>query len=178
MNAAPGDIAIIVKARVRNLGKIVRVVEAFGDVDYAHAGCGVLFCWTVECLSGLADTPAGPAPGGFIPDLDLRVLLRRGDAAGVPEQLPLDLGKHPPRALARADLMTDRGPPTTTVERHPLVRLLGLERGADDVPGRSTFTARGEGKVAAACDDPRSLGVAAWCAEANRRDLAAADVAP
>lgn len=51
MNCKPGDIAVIVKARPKNLGKIVRVVDDFGDVDFTHLGYGELPCWTVESAS-------------------------------------------------------------------------------------------------------------------------------
>jgi hypothetical protein len=176
MNCKPGDIAIVVKGRERNLGRIVRVVEAFGDVDYAHEGYGVMFCWSVECLSGLADTPAGPTKCGFIPDLALRVLLRREDEADQPQQVRLELGPYPPVALARGDFLTGWRPEPATVERHPLVGLLGLKRGVDFLPGRAAFTEEGERKVGAAYDNPPALGVAAWFAEANRRAVTAADV--
>lgn len=147
-------------------------------MDFTQVGYGVLPCWSVECLSGLADTPAGPAAAGFIPDLGLRVLLRRGEDDELPQQVPLELGPYPPVALARADLTTPWRPEPATVERHPLVALLGLQKGVDFIPGRSTFTETGEDKVGAAYDDPPTLGVAAWFTEANVRFLSASDEDP
>lgn len=74
MNVKPGDVAIIIKGRWPNVGRIVQVDRAWGDVDYSHVGYGVLPCWLVESLGGDLDTNRGPAPTGYTPDLSLRPL--------------------------------------------------------------------------------------------------------
>lgn len=74
MNVKPGDIAIIVKGRWRNVGRIVLVDRAWGDVDYTRLGYGVLPCWLVESLGGDLDSVCGPGPTGYTPDLSLRPL--------------------------------------------------------------------------------------------------------
>ena len=75
MNVKPGDVAIIIKGRWPNVGRIVQVDRAWIDVDYSHVGYGVLPCWLVESLGGDLDTDRGPAPTGYTPDLSLRPLL-------------------------------------------------------------------------------------------------------
>lgn len=72
MNCKPGDVAIIVKGRWPNVGRIVQVVRDFGLVDYSDIGYGVLPCWRVESLGGDLDTLAGPSKWGYTPDLSLR----------------------------------------------------------------------------------------------------------
>lgn len=74
MNCKPGDVAIIIKGRWPNVGRIVLVERAWCDVDYAHLGYGILPCWLVESLGGDLDTDIGPAPSGYTPDLSLRPL--------------------------------------------------------------------------------------------------------
>lgn len=74
MNVKPGDVAIIIKGRWPNVGRIVQVDRAWGDVDYSHLGYGVLPCWLVESLGGDLDTGIGPAQSGYTPDLSLRPL--------------------------------------------------------------------------------------------------------
>jgi hypothetical protein len=74
MNVKPGDVAIIIKGRWPNVGRLVQVDRAWGDVDYSHVGYGVLPCWLVESLGGDLDTDQGPAQTGYTPDLSLRPL--------------------------------------------------------------------------------------------------------
>lgn len=74
MNVKPGDVAIIVKGRWPNVGRIVQVDRAWGDVDYSQIGYGILPCWLVESLGGPLDTARGPASIGYTPDLSLRPL--------------------------------------------------------------------------------------------------------
>lgn len=66
--------AIIVKGRWPNVGRIVQVDRAWGDVDYSRVGYGVQPCWLVESLGGDLDTDQGPAQTGYTPDLSLRQL--------------------------------------------------------------------------------------------------------
>lgn len=74
MNVKPGDLAIIIKGRWPNVGRIVQVERAWGDVDYSHVGYGVLSCWLVESLGGDLDTHLGPRQSGYTPDLSLQPL--------------------------------------------------------------------------------------------------------
>ena len=71
MNVSPGDLAVIVKGRPENIGRIVRVLRAYGDVDYSEAGFGVLPCWDVASLGGMLDTSVGPSMTGHTPDITL-----------------------------------------------------------------------------------------------------------
>jgi len=74
MNVKPGDVAIVIKGRWPNVGRIVQVDRAWGDVDYSHVGYGVLPCWLVESLGGDLDCVGGPSQRGYTPDLSLRPL--------------------------------------------------------------------------------------------------------
>lgn len=74
MNVKPGDVAIIIKGRWPNVGRIVLVDRYWGQVDYSHIGCGVLPCWLVESTGGKLDTSAGESYTGYTPDLSLRIL--------------------------------------------------------------------------------------------------------
>lgn len=74
MNVQAGDVAIIIKGRWPNVGRIVYVAASAGDRDYSRIGCGVLPCWFVESLGGELDTDNGPSSGGHIPDIALRRL--------------------------------------------------------------------------------------------------------
>lgn len=74
MNVKLGDVAIIIKGRWPNVGRIVYVAQATADRDYNHMGYGILPSWSVESLGGDLDTDAGPARRGFIPDIALRRL--------------------------------------------------------------------------------------------------------
>lgn len=74
MNVKPGDVAIIIKGRWPNVGRIVLVERYWGEVDYSHVGYGILSCWLVESLGGDLDTVGGPSQRGYTPDLSLRPL--------------------------------------------------------------------------------------------------------
>jgi hypothetical protein len=75
MNCKPGNPAVIVKGRTANIGKMVRVVDAYGDVDYSNMGYGALPCWIVVSMGSELDTLGGPSMNGFIPDLALRPMM-------------------------------------------------------------------------------------------------------
>jgi hypothetical protein len=81
MNVGPGDLAVVVRGRAANLGRIVRVMRDHGELDYSEGGYGVLPCWDVESLGGCFETSAGPAMLGHTPDITLRRL-----ASFTPEQ--------------------------------------------------------------------------------------------
>jgi hypothetical protein len=74
MNAKLGDVAIIIKGRWPNVGRIVYVARETEDRDYTAMGYGILSSWIVESLGGDLDTDAGPAQRGFTPDISLRRL--------------------------------------------------------------------------------------------------------
>lgn len=74
MNVKLGDVAIIIKGRWPNVGRIVYVAQETADRDYRYMGYGILSSWSVESLGGDLDTDAGPARRGLIPDLALRKL--------------------------------------------------------------------------------------------------------
>lgn len=74
MNVKPGDVAIVIKGRWPNVGRIVQVERAWGNVDYSHIGYGVLPCWLVESLGGDLDCERGPSPRAYTPDLSLQPL--------------------------------------------------------------------------------------------------------
>ncbi|MBU0750855.1 MAG: hypothetical protein KJ787_02690 [Gammaproteobacteria bacterium] len=74
MNVKLGDVAIIIKGRWPNVGRIIYVARETGDRDYTAMGYGILPSWIVESLGGDLDTDAGPAQRGFTPDISLRRL--------------------------------------------------------------------------------------------------------
>ncbi|MEN6630757.1 MAG: hypothetical protein ABFC42_14055 [Sulfuricella sp.] len=74
MNVKPGDVAIVIKGRWPNVGRIVLVERYWGEVDYSHIGCGVLPCWLVESTGAKLDTTGGQSYTGYTPDLSLRIL--------------------------------------------------------------------------------------------------------
>jgi hypothetical protein len=74
MNAVPGDLAVIVRGRPANIGRLVRVLRDHGEVEYSEAGYGILPCWEVESLGGTFETSVGPATVGHTPNLSLRRL--------------------------------------------------------------------------------------------------------
>ena len=74
MNVKPGDVAIVIKGRWQNVGRIVQVDRPRGEVDYSHLGYGVLPCWWVESLGEDLDCPSGPTQRGYTPDLSLQPL--------------------------------------------------------------------------------------------------------
>lgn len=74
MNVKPGDVAIIIKGRWPNVGRIVQVEREWGEVDYTHMGYGVQHCWLVESLGGSLECESGACQRGFTPDISLRPL--------------------------------------------------------------------------------------------------------
>jgi hypothetical protein len=72
MNVQAGDVAVIIKGRWPNVGRIVYVAHQIEDKDYSQMGYGVLPTWYVESLGGELDTDIGPQMGGTTPDLSLR----------------------------------------------------------------------------------------------------------
>lgn len=73
MRCKPGDMAVITKRIPVNVGKVVLVVEYFGEVDYPHLDLWKLPCWSVESMGGPLKNEAGQlADGGYIPDMALR----------------------------------------------------------------------------------------------------------
>lgn len=74
MNVKLGDVAIIIKGRWPNVGRIVYVARETENRDYTAMGYGILPSWIVESLGGDLDTDAGPAQRGFTPDISLRRL--------------------------------------------------------------------------------------------------------
>lgn len=46
MNCKPGNIAMIIKGRPDNIGRIVFVASNYGEVDYTWMGCGVFLAGT------------------------------------------------------------------------------------------------------------------------------------
>ena len=75
MNVGPGDLAVVVRGRAANLGRIVRVLRDHGELDYSEGGYGVLPCWDVESLGGSFETSLGPSTSGHTPDITLRRLV-------------------------------------------------------------------------------------------------------
>jgi len=74
MNVKPGDVALIIKGRWPNVGRVVQVDRLWGNVDYSRVGYGVLACWLVASLGGDLDTDRGPVSSGYTPDLSLKAL--------------------------------------------------------------------------------------------------------
>lgn len=75
MRCKPGDVAVITQRIPENVGKLVLVVEYFGEVDYPHLDLWKLPCWSVESMGGPLKLGCGPlAYGGYIPDMALRPL--------------------------------------------------------------------------------------------------------
>jgi hypothetical protein len=73
MRCQPGDMAAITKRIPVNVGKVVLVVEYFGEVDYPHLNLWKLPCWSVESMGGPLKKEDGQfADGGYIPDMALR----------------------------------------------------------------------------------------------------------
>lgn len=72
MNVDVGDVAIVIKGRWPNVGKIVLVSRKVPDRDYSFMGYGILPSWYVESLGGDLDTDNGPASAGYTPDISLR----------------------------------------------------------------------------------------------------------
>lgn len=74
MNVKPGDVAIILKGRWPNVGRLVYVERDHPDVNYAYLGYGVLKSWVVSSLGSQLDTTGGPSDRGHTPDLSLKRL--------------------------------------------------------------------------------------------------------
>lgn len=73
MRCKPGDIAVITRRIPDNVGKLVLVVEYFGEVDYPHLDLWKLPCWLVETMGGPLKSETGEfICVGNIPDLALR----------------------------------------------------------------------------------------------------------
>jgi hypothetical protein len=71
MNVKPGDVAIIIKGRWPNVGRIVYVAQETADRDYTFMGYGIQPSWFVESLGGDLDTDNGPRRSGVTPDISL-----------------------------------------------------------------------------------------------------------
>lgn len=72
MNCKPGDLAVIVRSLANNEGKIVRIVEFAGRVDFQIRG---------RCVAWVIDPAIHAAQGGMVdvmPDDSLRPI-RPGD---------------------------------------------------------------------------------------------------
>lgn len=75
MRCKPGDVAVITKKIPENVGRLVLVVEYFGEMDYPHLDLWKLPCWSVESMGGPLRLGTGElGHGGYIPDLALRPL--------------------------------------------------------------------------------------------------------
>lgn len=73
MRCKPGDVAVITKRIPDNVGKLVLVVEYFGEVDYPHLDLWKLPSWLVETMGGPLKSETGEfICVGNIPDLALR----------------------------------------------------------------------------------------------------------
>ena len=73
MRCKPGDMAVITKRIPVNVGKLVLVVEYFGEVDYPYLDLWKLPCWSIETMGGPLKNKDGQfADGGYIPDMALR----------------------------------------------------------------------------------------------------------
>lgn len=73
MRCKPGDMAFITQNIPDNVGKLVLVVEYFGERDYPHVDLWGVPCWTVESMGGTLKHNTGQlAYGGYIPDLALQ----------------------------------------------------------------------------------------------------------
>lgn len=75
MKCKVGDNAMIIKGAPFNLGKLVLIESAQGEVDYSVFGLGFLFCWNVKSLGGKLETRDGRySMTGYIPDFALQPL--------------------------------------------------------------------------------------------------------
>lgn len=72
MKCKPGDMAFITQNIPDNVGKLVLVVEYFGEVDYPNSDLWKLPSWHVESMGGQLKLSTGQLVyGGHIPDLAL-----------------------------------------------------------------------------------------------------------
>lgn len=75
MRCKPGDVAVITKNIPENVGRLVLVVEYFGEVDHPHLDLWKLPSWLVETMGGPLKSETGAfICVGNIPDLALRPL--------------------------------------------------------------------------------------------------------
>lgn len=74
MNVKSGDVAIILKGRWPNVGRLVYVEHRHPDVNYSYLGYGILKSWVVSSLGSQLDTTGGPSDRGHTPDLSLKRL--------------------------------------------------------------------------------------------------------
>jgi hypothetical protein len=75
MKCKPGDMAFITQKNPDNVGKLVLVIEYFGEVDYPRLDLWKLPSWSVESMGDRLTLSTGQlAYGGHIPDLALRPL--------------------------------------------------------------------------------------------------------
>ncbi|MCU0809432.1 MAG: hypothetical protein MUE59_00050 [Thiobacillaceae bacterium] len=106
MKCKPGDIAFITQRIPENVGKLVLVVELFGEVDYSHLGLGKLPSWSVESMGGSLKEDTGRIVyGGHIPDLALHPIgettLTRKDLAQARAEAELEAAWENLREVAR-----------------------------------------------------------------------------
>ncbi len=106
MKCKPGDMAMITQRIPHNVGKLVLVVEYFGEVDYPDLNLWKLPCWTVESMGGTLKHGTGKlAYGGHIPDLALHPIgettLTRHDLAQARAEAELEAAWENLREVAR-----------------------------------------------------------------------------
>lgn len=106
MKCKPGDMAFITQNIPDNVGKLVLVVEYYGEMDYPHLDLWKLPCWTVESMGGLLKHGTGQlAYGGYIPDLALQPIgettLTRRDLAQARAEAELEAAWENLREVAR-----------------------------------------------------------------------------
>lgn len=122
MKCKPGDVAFITQRIPHNVGKLVLVVEYFGEVDYSHLDLGMLPSWSVESMGGALKIDTGQLVySGHIPDLALHPIgetkLTRRDLAQARAEAELKAAWENLRAVARemerqaveAEIADDRG---------------------------------------------------------------------
>lgn len=106
MRCKPGDVAVITQRIPENVGKLVLVVEYYGEVDYPHLDLLKLPCWSVESMGGPLKLGCGPlAYGGYIPDMALRPIgqtkLSRDELAQARAEAELEAAWENLRQVAR-----------------------------------------------------------------------------
>lgn len=127
MKCKPGDIAFITQRIPDNVGKLVLVVEYFGEVDYSHLGLGMLPSWSVESMGGSLKEDTGRIVyGGHIPDQALLPIgeskLTRKELAQARAEAELEAAWENLREVFR-DLEPERSmPDEETVESKDRVR--------------------------------------------------------
>jgi hypothetical protein len=106
MKCKPGDIAFITQRIPENVGKLVLVVEYFGEVDYPALDLWKLPSWSVESVGGQLKLSTGQfVDGGHIPDLALHPIgetnLTRRDLAQARAEAELEAAWENLREVAR-----------------------------------------------------------------------------